>query len=205
MLLVYAPFVPIGPQASRCLVGIVCVGAAVAAIRRSNISLVWMAWPPLFYAVVHGSFDSVIPALLVTGLGGAAAFVKPYVVAVVSSKQLATLIALLVLTLPLLPWAMFVSELGTIGESFRTQSLALSVFGEPLWMIAVGIAAWRVGPEARWLIVPAIWPMARFQYGVMALPFVARRPLLAMGLAIPLPGAAAATLICWDSYRPCAR
>jgi hypothetical protein len=54
-----------------------------------------------------------------------------------------------------------------------------------------------VGPDARWLIVPALWPGARYQYGAMALPFVASRPLLAIGLAVPLPGAAATTLIAW--------
>ena len=197
MLLPYTPLVAIGPEASRWLVGGICLLAAIAAIRMSRIPWWWLAWPPLFYAVIHASFDSVIPALIVGGVGGLAAFVKPYVAVVVSPRQLAVLFVLLLVTFPFLPWSGFLHELGTIQDSFRTQSLALSVFGQPLVMIAVAVAAWRVGPDARWLIVPALWPLAQFQYGAMTLPFVARRPLLAMGLAVPLPGAAAATLIAW--------
>lgn len=197
MLMPYAPLVVIGPEASRWVVGPICVVAALWAIRRLRAPLWWIVWPPLLYAVVHGSFDSLIPALVISGLGPLAAFVKPYVAFVLRPREVLGLVLIVLITAPLLPWPLFISELGRIQASFQTQSLSLSVFGQPLLMVAVALAAWRVGKESRWLVVPALWPMAQFQYGVMALPYVVRHPWLAVGMAVPLPGAAAVTLIAW--------
>jgi hypothetical protein len=201
MLVPFVPFTVIGAEASRWIIGPVGVAAAVVAIRRLDLPLWWLAWPPLFYAMIHGSFDALLPLLIIGGAGPAAAFVKPYAAVLLRPRELLVLGAMLAVSAPFLPWLSFLERVGDIAITFRAKAIGLSVWENPLAIVAVLLAAWRVGTDARWLIVPALWPLAQFHYGAMALPFVVTQPWLAVGMAVPLPGAAAATLIAWGVWH----
>lgn len=204
-LVPYLPFTLLGPEPSRWVIGPLCLAASVLAIRQLRLPLYWLLWPPLFYAWIHASIDSLMPLLLIAGLGPIAAYIKIYVGVplLVKPRHLLVLAGLIVLTVPFLPWAPFVSRFGEINAVYRSQVMSggLSAWGNPLAMIAVGLAALRTWPDSRWLLVPALWPWAQFHYGAMALPFVGSNPLLAAGMAVPLPGFAPATLIGWGLWR----
>ena len=49
--------------------------------------------------------------------------------------------------------------------------------------------------RAAWLVVPALWPDSQPTYAVIALPVLVRLPIVALSLAIPIPGLVAFGLL----------
>ena len=50
------------------------------------------------------------------------------------------------------------------------------------------LALWILRRQgAEWFAVPAVWPATQFYYVAMALPAVAKRPILAAAFAVPAP------------------
>ena len=52
---------------------------------------------------------------------------------------------------------------------------------------------------AGWLVVPAIWPSTQFHYSTLAMPVM--HPILAMGLALPLPGLPLVVITIYAGWR----
>jgi hypothetical protein len=194
MLLAYAPFVFVDPFLMRWVLGTLAIAAGFLAIRRLGLPVWWILWPPLFEAVIHASFDSLIPALLLSSAAPLAAFVKPYAAAALITKpRLLVVTAIcLVVTLPLLPWRMFIGDLPQISTTLRDQANqgGLSAFGNLAAMVAVGISMISIGWRSRWVAPAGLWPYAQLHYGAMGLALASRAPLLAACMAIPLAGAA---------------
>jgi hypothetical protein len=151
-----------------------------------------VSFPPLFHAVWNGNPHSIMLALLVLGTplaGAMAAGLKYYALLPLLAKprHLAIAIAALVVTLPVLPWQLYVSNgfgvslhLATAWDGSATRLPVLIPFVlAALWILR------RKGGE--WLIVPALWPATQFYYQSLALPALTRRPLLAAALALPAP------------------
>jgi hypothetical protein len=104
------------------------------------------------------------------------------------------LAALLLLTIPILPWQPFLADIGTIASRLSSQNEN----GLPNIVLiaiapAVAIALWVVGRErAAWLAVPAIWPAQQFYYGTLVMP--TRSKVAAAIVAFPVAGSGAAAL-----------
>ena len=194
MLLPFVPFVGLPVDVTRLAWFVADLVIAAWVIRRLGMPAYWIAFPPLFSAIVLGHVEIlVLAALVLKGpLAGLAAVVKPYAAwPLVAERRwgaLAVTAIVLVVSLPFLPWTRFFEGLQAIGANLARQHVGDSAFGEPLLM-AVGVAALlSLGlRRALWLGVPVLWPYAQPIYKVMTLPVLT--PILALFWALPVPGA----------------
>jgi hypothetical protein len=190
-LLLYLPLTFLPLAVATVLVMTAQLLAAGWAIRRLGIPLWWLLFPPLFDALIVGNPDAlVLPLLLVRGpLAGLAGVLKLYALVplLLQRRWTAILVAAAVsaISLPQLP--NFLAQLPMVG--------AVLASGEPLsawgtWLVVpVLLALWVLRRRgAEYLVVPALWPNARSQYGTMALIAVHRYPIAAalIGLNTPL-------------------
>jgi hypothetical protein len=193
------------------LVMVVSLCAAVFALRRLGLPPWWLLFPPLVEAITVGNPNVAVVALLIAGrpVGDAlATFLKVYAVIPLlllgRFRALALLAVLLLVTAPLLPWALYLQEsqrvLGTLGVQ---SSGGKSAWVFPILVPFVLLALIRLGRQkAAWLAVPALWPATQVHYSVLALPAATR--LIGAILALPIPGAPAIAVIAagvW-SWRP---
>jgi hypothetical protein len=194
MLLLYAPFTLLPPEVVRY--GWVALDAILAAVAlsRLGVPLYWLAFPPLAEAIVLGHPEVVVLALLVLGgsiLSGLAAVVKVYaglpLLAERRWRAVALATAVILVTVPILPWGRFVAELPMIQASLARQNVGDSTFGDPILMV-IGVVSLAVLGRRRalWLAVPVLWPYAQPEYKIMTLPILP--PLVAFFWAIPVPG-----------------
>jgi hypothetical protein len=194
-LLVLAPFTV--PGGELLLVGTVIVGA-IATIRVLRLPWWWLLFPPLVEAVVSGNLQTwLIPLILWPG-GPIAVLAKVYAavpLALLGRWRALVITAIaLVVTIPLLPWGLFVADLPLVLEYYRDQAK----YALPIWLVLVLtplalLALWRIGRErAAWMAVPALvaqqWYYATF---VMA----TGSWLAAAVSAVPIKGSALLALI----------
>jgi hypothetical protein len=206
LFLPYVPFVALPRDVTRLAW---VVGAAVLSgwsLRRLGLPAYWIAFPPIVQAIVLGHPEFLVLWLLVLGLSprtwgrlsGLAALVKPYAgLALLAERRWAAIgigLVVLVVTLPILPWARFVTELPQISATIAGQAHGDSTFGDPLLMVAAVVALGSLGlRRALWLATPLLWPFAQPTYKVMTVPQLT--PLLATFWALPVPGATLAGIV----------
>jgi hypothetical protein len=189
---------------------------ALWAIRRLQLPMYWILFPPLLQTIVLGHPEVLLLGLLVArrAFSGLAVLVKPYVVFPLLAERrwmaLAVGVAAVVVTWPFLPWPRFFVEMPAIALNIVRENNGDSVFGDPLWMAVAVIALLSLGPRrALWLAVPVLWPYSQPNYKVMTMPALA--PVIALVWAIPVPGltlvgvVALATLVTIDRWRPLPR
>jgi len=191
-LLFYVPTSLLQPAASEALWLTAGILAAAWLVRRLGVPLWWMAFPPLFHAVWNGNPHSVMLALLVAGSpvpAVLAAGLKYYALVplIARPRNLAAALVALAVTLPLLPWQLYLaSDLGIslhLATAWNGSATRL-----PVLIPAVLIGLWVLRRQgAEWLAVPALWPGTQFYYQSLALPAVVNRPWLAAALALPAP------------------
>ena len=201
MLLPFAPFAFLPADLTRYAWVAIDVAVSIWAIRRLGLPAYWLAFPPLFEAIVLGHPEVLVLGLLVLGrdararfaapLAGLAVLVKPYAaLPLLAERRLAALIvaaAAGAATLLFLPWGRFLAELPAISANLARQNVGDSTYGTPLLMALAVIALAALGPRrALWLAVPLLWPYAQPIYKVMSIPVMP--PLLALLWAIPVPG-----------------
>jgi len=168
------------------------LAASVWLVRRMGVPLWWLAFPPLAHAIWNGNPQTIALALLVLGGSSAAAIavlLKLYaaVPLIVRPRSLFIAIIVLVVTLPILPWQLYLQDgLGVadhLGSAWNGSAWRFPILVPPtllaLWVLR------RDGAE--WLAVPAVWPATQFYYVAMAFPVAVRRPVIAAALALPLP------------------
>ena len=190
-LLLYVPVTLLPLPIATVLMMSLGLAAAAWAIRRLDLPLWWLLFPPLFDALIVGNPDAlVLPLLLVRGpLAGLAAVLKVYALVplVLQGRWRPIVVAVVVclLTLPLVPT--FLASLGTVTAVLNLSS-DLSAWGTWLMVPVIGALYVLRHHGASWLVVPALWPNTQSQYGTMALPAVHRYPLAAaiIGLNTPL-------------------
>jgi hypothetical protein len=194
MLLPFVPFAFLPGDINRIAWVAIDVVVAVWTIRRLHLPPYWLIFPPLFEAIVLGHPEVLVLALLVIRgpIAGLAVLIKPYAVFPLVAERRWAAIALGAIvgaiTLVVLPWGLFVSELPRIGETLARQSEGDSVFGQPLLMVAAVIALGVLGlRRGLWLAVPVLWPAAQPIYKTMTIP--ALSPIVAIAWALPFPGA----------------
>jgi len=191
-LLFFAPTSLLPPDVSAAVWLTGGLLAAVWTVRRLHLPLWWIAFPPLFHAVWNGNPHAIVLALLVSGLPLAAALaagLKYYALLplLARPRQLAIAIVLLAVTLPLLPWQLYLDDgMGLsvhLGSAWNGSAMRVPV------LVPVTLAAlWIIRRQgAEWLIIPAIWPGTQFYYQSLGLPAAVTRPWLAAALALPAP------------------
>jgi hypothetical protein len=193
MLVPFVPFIVVPDVVTRIVwVGGMAIAGAWA-LRRCGLPAYWIAFPPLFEAIVLGHPEPLVLALLLAPsfLAGLAVLIKPYAALPLLGGQrwgalVVAALALLV-TLNFLPWYAFVEKFSVISANLARQSHGDSTFGMP-WLMALALVAlvvlgWRRG---LWLAVPLLWPSAQPLYKVTSMP--ALSPLMATMWAVPMPG-----------------
>jgi len=191
-LLFYAPtsLLPLDVSVAAWMVaGLV---ASVWLVRRLGLPLWWLAFPPLVHSIWNGNPQTIALALLVLGSTAAAAvavLIKLYAAVPLLVRPRALIVAgiALVVTLPLLPWQLYVQEGFGVTSHLETAWNG-SAWRIPILVIPTLAALWVIRKRgAEWLAVPAAWPATQFYYVAMALPATVGRPILAAALALPVP------------------
>ena len=193
-LLAYLPTAWLPLEAAAWTWAALGLAAAVWTVRRLDMPLWWLAFPPLAHALWTGNAQPIVlAALLVRAPWGVAlaAGLKLYglVPATLARRWRALAIAavVLVVSLPFLPWGLWVDHrFGFDAATGMTWNGSAWRFW-PLIPVTV-LALWLLRKRgAEWLAIPALWPGTQFFYHVFALPALVHKPWLAAALAVPLP------------------
>lgn len=179
----------------------ICLASGVFVIRRLDLPIWWVLFPPLVEATIVGNPDPCVLALLLTtgpaaGLGGA---LKAYAVIPLLAQRrwiaLAVAIGAFAVCLPLC--VMFLDARESVIHGLTTQAVGLSAWGT--WLLVPAVAALVLLRDrgAEWLAVPLLWPATQSHYAVIAMPALRSSPVAAavMALAIPLAPVAAVGLM----------
>ncbi len=193
MLIPFIPFTVLPPDLTRAIWVGGMAAIAILSIRRLGLPSWWIAFPPLWEAIVLGHPEPLVLGLLLvrSPLAGLAPTIKPYaalpLIATQRWRALGISTVAVLATAPFLPWALFFQELPRITANLARQSHGDAVIGSPI-LAALAVASlliigWRRG---LWLAIPLLWPSAQPIYKVVPIP--AMSPLLATLWAIPIPG-----------------
>ena len=191
-LLFYAPTNLLPPTAAVAVWMTIGTAAAFWVIRRLDLPLWWFAFPPLFHAVWNGNPQTLVLALLLVGrvpASALAAAVKVYAMVplLFRPRHLVAAGLFLVVTLPLVPWQLYLEAGGGAAEHLEGAWNG-SAWRIPILVIPTALALVVLRAKgAEWWSIPAIWPGTQFYYVSTVLPLVARRPVLAALLAAPVP------------------
>jgi hypothetical protein len=191
-LLFYAPTSLVPLPVATVLWMALGVAASVWLVRRLDLPLWWLLFPPLAHAMWNGNPQSIALALLVLGgpLAAAAAVgLKLYTGLVLVVRPREAIVAGLVLlaTLPLVPWQLYLDQ-GAAAAEHLTTAWNGSAWRLPLLIPPTLLGLWVLRRQgAEWFAVGALWPATQFYYVAMALPAIVKRPVLAAALALPVP------------------
>jgi len=186
-LLFMAPFALVPEELAIPVFEALAVAGVVWAIRYYRLPWVFLIWPPLVDNILVGNPNALLLPLLAS-VAPVAVLAKAYAIVPLWGRWRMILlsVALLIGTIPILPWGLYVSEFAAINGRQADQAEALSSWGTALFPLVV-VALWSLGANtAKWLAVPTLWPLTQLGYNVLALP-VARTPLVALGLSVPVP------------------
>jgi hypothetical protein len=199
-LLAMLPFAIVPEAIARPVLLALGVAATVWMIRRLRLPLWWLAFPPLVDVLWNANPHVFVAPLLVAGLAPLAAMVKLYAGAVpairLDWKALAATAAVMLVTLPFLPWGLFIERWPDVSRALEDQSAGggLSVWVTPLLLPVAAVAAVLIGRERfAWWSIPVFWPFTQWYYSSIALPVLT--PLAAVALSIPVPGATTVALV----------
>lgn len=198
-LLLNLPLQPFGPMAAFVFWPVAGLLGMLVVIRRFDLSPLWLLWPPVIEGWTAGSPDYALLGLVVVGGGAVAAVAKPYSVpALIAQRRWRAVVVGAIIglvTVPILPWGTFIADREIVLGAFLRLSASLSAWGSPLLVAATAIALLRLGRDGLELATPGLWPHSQMHYAVFSIRAAARSPLLAIGFAIPVPGAPAVAII----------
>ncbi|HEX2755790.1 MAG TPA: glycosyltransferase family 87 protein [Candidatus Limnocylindrales bacterium] len=181
--------------------------SAVWTLRRLNLPLWWLLFPPIGEALFSANPQIVVLALLVAN--------HPLASAVATGLKVYAFIPLVgegrwrhawagvglvgataVIASDL--WIDYIGKLGFISRRLMDESTkGGSAFYYPellaVTVLALVLLALRDRRTAGWLAVPAVWPASQFHYSTMALPVMS--PFLAVFLALPATHAAPIAIV----------
>ncbi len=199
-LLAMLPFAVVPEIVARPLLLALGLTATIWMIRRLRLPLWWLAFPPLVDVLWNANPHVFVAPLLVAGLAPLATIVKLYAGAVpaiqLDWKALAATAALLLVTLPFLPWGLFIERWPEVSRALNDQSAGggLAVWVTPLLLPVAVVAGILLGRERlAWWSIPVFWPFTQWYYSSIALPVLT--PLAAVALSIPVPGATTVGLV----------
>lgn len=204
-LILSLPLQPFGEEFARWFWPVSGTLAMVLVVRRYGLSLLWLAWPPFLEGAFRGAVDYTLLGLVATGGGAITALTKPYAAPLLLwERRWAAFVAaglVAVASFPLLPWPQFISNWTRIEGVIAPQSSNLSAWGHPALMVAAGIALLSLRRDGLILATPALWPHAQLHYSIFSIRIAAASPILALGLAMPIVGAAPAAVVVYAIWR----
>jgi len=198
-LLLYLPSALLPDAVATAVIVGLGLAASIWAVRRLELPLWWLLFPPLFEAVIVGNPDALVLAvLLVRGpLAGVAAGLKIYALIplMLARRWSALAVAAVVVaaSLPLLP--AFLGSLRSVSAVLDQQTAHLSAWGT--WLVVptlIALVALR-RRGAEWLVVPALWPNSQRHYAAISVPAVSKSPIGAALMSLQLPLAPAAAVM----------
>jgi hypothetical protein len=206
-LIPYLPFTLIPEDAFVVLAIASCAVVAVLLLRVFRLPWTWLLFTPLVESVWVANPNPLVVLLLVRGLtGGAilAVFLKVYaIVPLVGELRVRTVVLsllCLLLTLPVLPWALYQAEFANLTGVLLEQSgggrsaLSLPIL-VPLAVVALVALDRRT---SGWLAVPALWPATQLHYSLFAFPVM--HPIMAFFFCVPAPGFQAIAVIAYAGW-----
>jgi hypothetical protein len=167
------------------------VVAAVWLVRRLELPLWWLAFPPLLHGVWNGNPQTIALALLVQGsLVGAVAAVGLKLYAAIPLltrwRHLVIAGAVIAAVTLILPWQMYLDRGLGVGSHLQTAWNG-SAWRIPLLVVPTLVGLWILRRQgAEWFAIPAVFPATQFYYVAMALPALVGRPVIAALLAVPM-------------------
>lgn len=201
-LLPYLPFTFLSPDVGLALMLLVSAVAAIVTLRRLGLPTWWLLFPPLAESLIVLNPDVLVIAALV--IGGSTAPIAPLFkiygfVPLIGGRQWTSVALALVLVGLSLPWwGAYLARLPDLTQVLADQaSGGLSAWGTPLLLPTVLALVLLAGRGVRWLAVPAMWPATQLHYACIALPALARRPILAAVASLAIPGLFPAALVVW--------
>jgi hypothetical protein len=192
-ILAYIPAALMPDAIATATYAALSVAAALFVVRALRLPIWWLLFPPLFESILILNPDVFVIALLLAGprVAALAIPIKSYaaVPLLLEGRLWTVSVGLILSGLAGSTWILFLTRLDPISATLAAQSLGgLSAWGS--WLMAPTIIALVVlhGRGASWLAVPALWPYTQLHYSSIALPVVARSPMLAFlfSFAIPL-------------------
>ncbi len=198
-LLPMVPFALLPENVAVWVLAILALVASFWTLRKLNLPMWWILWPPLVDNLWNGNPQLFLVPLLLGPAAWLAPIVKAYaVVPLVIQFRVRTIAATVLVglvTLPLLPWRDFITHLSTTASVLSEQSQGgMSAWFFPVLVPFAAVALVVMGRQrASWWFVPALWPATQWYYSLMALP--ALTPLTAAILAAPVQGGAAVAAV----------
>jgi hypothetical protein len=191
-LLFYAPTSYLPLAASVLIWMALGLVASVWLVRRLGLPIWWLLFPPLTHAIWNGNPQTIALALLVLGSSWGAVVavgLKLYTALALLRRPRTLILAgvALVVTLPFLPWQLYLADGLGVGDHLGTAWNG-SAWRFPILLPPTLLGLWILRRKgAEWLSVPSVWPATQFYYVAMAMPVAVGRPILAAAFAIPLP------------------
>jgi len=192
-LVVFAPFTIVPELVAVGILLVLGLAASLWTLRRLGLPLWWITWPPLVDNLANGNPQIFLVPLLLGAVPWLAPLVKIYaVVPLVIQLRLRSLVctgAVLLLSVPLLPWSDFLARSGATAATLSELSRGgMSAWVLPAVLIPIGVVALiALGRRrAAWWFLPVLWPATQWYYALMAMP--ALTPLSAAILAVPIQG-----------------
>lgn len=188
-LLVSAPFTLLPTDLAAVVIVVLSAIVAFATVRYLRLPAFWILFMPILDGILVGSLDILTMGLLILA-GGRLSSLAPlcklfaFVPMVGEDRWRALLVTglLIVVTAPLLPWAIYVHHFAAINSYAAGHTMTTSVFGMPILMALMAVALLSLGRrKAGWLAVPVLWPWTQPHYAAIAIPVVATSTILAIG------------------------
>jgi len=191
-LLFYAPtsLIPLDLSTAAWTIAGLC--ASLWLVRRLELPVWWVAFPPLMHSVWNANPQTLALALLVAGGSLAATLavgLKLYAAVALVNRWRDLVVAGVVLgaVLLVLPWQLYLDRGLGVGSHLQSAWNG-SAWRFPLLIPPTLLALWVLRRQgAEWFAVGALWPATQFYYVAMALPAVVKRPVVAAALALPVP------------------
>jgi hypothetical protein len=191
-LLPLAPLAPLPLDLGVAIIAVACFVAAIATVRLLGLPWWWLLFPPLVQCLLSANVHALLIPLILVRAGWLAVLLKIYAAVPVAIlgrwRALLIAILLIVITVPILPWAAYIAQAGEITARLAEQTkhdipLPVLLAIAP----AVGIGLLLIGRErAAWLAPLALWPSQQYYYGTLVMP--TRSQIAAAIIAWPTTG-----------------
>ena len=203
-LLLNLPLIPFGEQVAVTFWVVANSLSLLYIFRRLHLPPYWFLFYPVFEGFLGATPDIALAALVMLGGGAISGLVKPYAIPAMLAvgRWRAVLVAgaVVVVTLPLLPWATFRASEEVIKSAFAEFTVVVSAFGDPGLMVATAIALASLGyRRGLGLFTPGLLAQQP-HYLVFSLEFIAVSRWLTFAMTLPYEHAAANGIIAYALF-----
>lgn len=200
-LLLNLPFVPLGEDLAVGAWVALNAASVVYLLRRFRLPFWWAFFHPLTEGFLAASPDITLAAMALIGGSAIAAVAKPYSIpAILAARRWRSIIVAavaLIVTAPLLPWSYFLGATDRVANAFRDYTVTVSAFGAPLLMATTAAALVSLGRSKGLMLTTPGLLAQQPHYVVFSLEAIARSPILAVSMALPMEHLAAVGVIAY--------